>query len=149
MKKHIFIFIICFITSPRCFSQVGKGVEVYNWDELESVKIQRDGFDKSENELIDVLINNSKLENCGNIDKWKSAFHTLKFGPNKDVALEKTYIIVCEFANGLKIPFRYFPNQYSIYDMRMNYGNYYSFPEQNNRMRNAIKDCIFQLENND
>jgi len=152
MNFKLTFFVI--ILSLNCFGQSNSrlknyGLENYQWDKLVSITIQDDDMTEynSDEEMLDDLENESKRQLCENIRKWKSAFATLPFGPNKDIANEKTFIIFCEFKNGLKIPFRYFPNQYAIYDMRKEYHYYYTFPEQNNRMRNVADVCIGELKN--
>ena len=125
------------------------GLDNYDWQKLLSVTIQTDDGAHyfSDDQMIAELENKTKRQQCGNIRKWKSAFATLPYGPDKDIAIEKTYILFCEFENGLKIPFRYFPQQYAIYDMRNEFHYFYTFPEMNNRMRNVVNECIKAFEN--
>lgn len=124
------------------------GADKYEWNKLLTVTVQSDDFAEydSDEKMIADLESITNRQNCNDIRKWKSAFATLPYGPNKDIAIEKTYILICEFESGLKIPFRYFPKQYAIFDMRKEFRYYYSFPELNNRMRNVADKCINQID---
>jgi hypothetical protein len=130
------------------FGQSNYGLDNYQWNKLKKVTLLKNVETDFETDslMVSSLEKTELKSECENIFKFKKAFATLPYGPNKDVILEKTYILLCEFENGEKIPFRYFPTQYTIFDMRKAYRHYYSFPEKNNRMRNAIKSCIKQLD---
>ncbi len=125
------------------------GVDKYDWEQLKQVTIINDDntkYDADEIMIAD-LENKAKQVVCGNIQKWKLAFATLSLGPNKDIRNEKTYILLCEFQGGQKIPFRYFLEQYAIYDMRKGFHYFYAFPEFNKRMKIVASECIHSLEN--
>ena len=153
IAKHTYLLLIL---SLNCFGQdiskqIKYGLENYEWNKLMSVTIQVDDSTEydSDKKMLYALETSVSRINCGNIGKWKSAFATLPYGPNQDITVEKTYILLCEFENGLKIPFLYFPKQYAIFDMRNEYRYFYSFPKRNNRMRSAVNNCIRKLEKRD
>ena len=125
------------------------GVDKYDWKQLKQVTIITDDNTRYNADKIMIvdLENKSKQVICDNKQRWKLAFATLPLGSNKDIIEEKTYILLCEFQGGQKIPFRYFPKQYAIYDMRKGFHYFYAFPELNKRMRMLANQCINSLEN--
>jgi len=143
-----FLTLLLALNTLITFGQSNYGLDNYQWNKLKQITLLKNVETDFETDslMISSLENTELKADCENITKFKNAFATLPYGPNKDVILEKTYILLCEFGNGKKIPFRYFPTQYTIFDMRKEYRHYYSFPEKNNRMRNAIKNYINQLD---
>lgn len=142
-----FLALIFILNALICFGQTNYGLDNYKWNKLKKITLLKyvDTNFETDVLMIDNLEKTEQKANCGNIDKFKKAFATLPYGPNKDIMLENTYILLCEFETGEKIPFRYFPNQYTIFDMRKGFRYYYCFPEKNNRMRNAIENCLNSL----
>ncbi len=143
-----FLTLIVTLNTLFAIGQTNDRLDNYDWNTLTQITLLK--YIETDFETDSLMISSfEKIKHkadCENIDKFKKAFETLPKGPNKDIKLEKSYILLCEFENGKKIPFRYFPNQYTIYDMRKEYRYYYSFPEKNNRMRNVIENCIRYLD---
>ncbi len=74
---------------------------------------------------------------------WKNILLSAR-NASKDIAKESScYIILVSFKSGASIPFKLYPDQKVLFDMRENHFNYLSLSDKDGRkMNQLIKDAI-------
>lgn len=146
MKNLIIVVII--LNGIYSYAQKHNELENYDWDKLNSVTLFN--LNKVEEESDSLTLNHltkfTKKTECQNIKTWRRAFYGLRFGPEKDILIEKeTYVLLLEFQNHRKIPIIFFPKQKAIYDLRKNYRYFDSFPKKSNLITKLFSNCLYDL----
>jgi hypothetical protein len=144
-KKTLFtIFLIC-LTTTLAFSQTAKNV--YNWNNLEQVRIYdltSKGIQCYSDSLVEKAIKDSSVL-CDAV-AWKQLLSQLSGSDYEihDVANEnKCIILVFKFNDGTTIPFKYFPGQIVLFDIRKDHFNYLTFKKSIEEKISALyNSCI-------
>jgi hypothetical protein len=121
---------------------ITKAQEKYNWLDIEDVKF----YDLSKFGCeVDSVTNDSKVVIC-KIPQWKNILVNV-YEPQIDVAEEKTcYILLLKFKNSDPIPFKLYPKQEALFDMRKNHFKFF-FVKNNDSLKfhqflNDSIDCL-------
>jgi|SRR5690554_3574995 len=116
----------------------------YEWLELKSITLYNSAINKSTTDsIIQKVADTTTHRAICNIQKWKPSLSAVPNGPRNDVAVEKTFLIICEFQDGSKIPFAFYPNQNALFDLRPEHFNYFSFPKDRNKyISEAFNTCL-------
>lgn len=125
MKNQVITFFL-FLIWQTSFSQVE-----YKWAEISSLTIYKTKTPYQYGDTV-TIDNRDTIELKAKCDLslWKNSLQSLPDGPNLDVAIELSYIFVCEFKNGETVPFEYYPKQHALFDLRKNHFNYELFPKE-------------------